>query len=626
MDETFGAACASTDYSVSPAGKATPLVSRVFEAQQHAGVFGSLDLDDLGELAESYETAISIDAEDQTLPFVGRIRLYEPGRAISCDRELSLGEDLYLKDHAFVFAPDVKPLSSCLPVLPMTMSLEAMAEVAACLAPGEGLLGFENVTATRWIELDDTDTITLNLTANFMSREPSTGVTRLKASISTASQAVPAVQATVLFGLDYQSELTFEFSSLESARSFPRTGEQLYAERHMFHGPSFHCLHGDMVIGDNGALGELVVLPSEQLFNSTRSPQLLACPTLLDAVGQLMGVWALAHERFVFPIGLGRLELYSPTPPVGTLAPVRIEITDNQGKMLQANVEIQDGQGGVWMRIAGWRSWKFKWPERIVNFRRLPQRFLLSGVAPGVNLAPDSVFMTLSDGDLQGFDPTLLARYVLNEDETQRYRELKRFPQRQRQWLLGRVVVKDAIRVWLSKKTQSEDFLHPAGVSLSVDSGSGRPCVTSRPGAIAPRISIAHCEDRAVAVAQSEDVGVDIERIAKRDAATVEAFVSNSERILIDLFPPEEFDDCCTRLWCSKEAVAKLLGVGVGSLLRALEMTQVERCGKIVLKHLGSSRSFEVQTVRDEDFIIAYATLSKASMARDEAAAIEQNV
>jgi phosphopantetheinyl transferase len=117
-------------------------------------------------------------------------------------------------------------------------------------------------------------------------------------------------------------------------------------------------------------------------------------------------------------------------------------------------------------------------------------------------------------------------------------------------------------------------------------------------------------------VAQSEDVGVDIERIAKRDAATVEAFVSNSERILIDLLSTEEFDVCCTRLWCSKEAVAKLLGVGVGSLLRTLEMTQVERTGKVFLKHLASSQSFEVQTVRDEDFIIAYATLSKAVTAQ----------
>ena len=136
-------------------------------------------------------------------------------------------------------------------------------------------------------------------------------------------------------------------------------------------------------------------------------------------------------------------------------------------------------------------------------------------------------------------------------------------------------------------ETPSEDFLHPAGVSLSVESGSGRPCVTARPGDIAPRISIAHCEDRAVAVAQSEDVGVDIERIAKRDAATVEAFVSNSERILIDLFSAEEFNVCCTRLWCSKEAIAKLLGVGVGSLLRALEMTQVERSRQSLLEASG---------------------------------------
>ena len=58
---------------------------------------------------------------------------------------MTLDEDLHLADHAFVHAPGVKPLFACLPVVPMTLSLEILAEAAACLAPGYGLIGFEEV-------------------------------------------------------------------------------------------------------------------------------------------------------------------------------------------------------------------------------------------------------------------------------------------------------------------------------------------------------------------------------------------------------------------------------------------------------------------------------------------------
>jgi phosphopantetheine--protein transferase-like protein len=611
-DLTLGDATASVDISGRSLVGASPLVSRVLEAEQQTGDFESAGFgasrigapDDLEQENSPDESPI--------LPFLGPVKLYEPGKAIRFDRRLCLQRDLYLEDHSFVHAPGVKPASSCLPVLPMTMSLEAMAEAAACLAPGEGLLGFENVTATRWIELEDTDATNLSFAADFVGRDPSTGMARIKTSIYVPAQKAPAIEATVLFGSDYCVGLDFEFSEFENPRSFPQSGEALYAERHMFHGPSFQCLHGEMIVADNGAIGDFVILSSENLFDFTRSPQLLACPTLLDAVGQFIGVWALAHERFAFPIGLGRLEIYCPTPPVGTLTPVRLEITNDQGKMLQANVEIQDGRGGVWMRIADWRSWKFKWPRRIVDFRRLPHRYLLSRDAPIGPSAPQSVFLMVSDEDLRGFDLMLLARYYLDEVEFQRYKALKRFPERQRQWLLGRVVAKDAVRKWV-RSDLSQDFLHPAAVPLNSDDGDGPPRVTLGAAGVAPKISIAHCNDRAAAIAQSEPVGVDIEQIKTRDAAVLEAFICDRERDLLAAFSPEEFDVLCTKLWCAKEAVAKLLGVGIGSLMKSLEAVQIMENGEIIIMDRARARVYPVQTFRDEDYILAYVTQVAAS-------------
>src|SRR5579885_1754107 len=87
------------------------------------------------------------------------------------------------------------------------------------------------------------------------------------------------------------------FNELSAAHRHPLSAEQIYSERHMFHGPCFQGLAGEIIIGDQGIAGEFVVRSPEALFRSTRYPQLLADPALLDAVGQLIGIFAAEHGR-----------------------------------------------------------------------------------------------------------------------------------------------------------------------------------------------------------------------------------------------------------------------------------------------------------------------------------------
>lgn len=559
---------------------------------------------------------VEAQSEDHgILPFLGPVLDYTPGKTITIERRLSLDEDLYLADHAFVHAPGLKPLAACLPVLPLTMSLEAMAEVAACLVPGCGLLGFEEIKAARWIELTDTEVLALQITAHVDRHDAGRGTTFLRVAIQIEGQAQPAVSGAVLFGCRYVAELCPTFNELSAAHRHPLSAEQIYSERHMFHGPCFQGLAGEIIIGDQGIAGEFVVRSPEALFRSTRYPQLLADPALLDAVGQLIGIFAAELGRTAFPIGLKKLEIYSPTPPPGTRVPARVEITRSEGMVLYANVEIENGAGAVWMRIADWGSWKFRWEQRVADFRRLPDKYLVAKPAPfSDDPHPGAVILQLTAGDLGNFDLGMLARYFLSMEEMPIFQNHARVPERQRQWLLGRVAAKDAVRLWVAGQGRL-NMLHPAAITLSNDV-KGRPFVKALPGcAKAPQVSIAHCEDRAIATAHYGEVGVDIERISARDASFIDAFTTPHERALIESFPETERHRLITRIWCAKEAAGKLLGTGVDGAAQQFETLRASAGSHIEVMHKPSARPIIVRTAEESGFIMACATTPAAELA-----------
>jgi phosphopantetheinyl transferase len=599
-----------------------PVLGRMFEVQaarelevqesieEPAPSFQSIAVNTLHSLEETEgrdETRNTEPEDEMILPFIGQILQHTPGESIVSERILNLAEDLYLEDHAFIHAPGIKPLSACMPVLPMTFSLEVMAEVAACLVPGQGFIGLEEIKATRWIELADTDQLTLRISAGQRRVDSERGIYRIEAAIHIGGQAMPAISATVLFSSHYQLDVAVEFTSLTEVSRIP--AEQVYRERRMFHGPRLHCLVGEILLGDRGAVGELATRSSGNLFQSIARPQLLLDPALLDGVGQLLGIWTMERrERSAFPIGFKKLELYQTTPPAGTRVPVRIEITRDEVKTLYADIEIQDGSGGVWMRIHDWGMWKFRWAQKLLDFRRLPTHYLVSDPVMLPSLASAAVCRMLSGGALAGFDAGLLARFYLDSDEFLAFTGKAGVPQRQQQWLLGRIAAKDAVRVWMAARLQSQEMLHPASFAIENDE-RGQPVVKRLTAP--PRISIAHCEDRAIAIAQGGAIGVDIERISPRNPGFLETITSDAERVLLSeqvnvTASSEQAEEWITRLWCAKEVVGKLRGVGV-SVPQRFQVTAIAGDGTLQIQPADSERPVFVNTIRDNTFIIAHA-------------------
>lgn len=592
---------------------ATPLVARQHEAEMLWA-----DGDDAAERPAPTEASAAL------MPFLGDVADFAAGQRIRVDRLLTLDEDLHLAHHHFVPARPHKPLSACYPVLPMTFSLEAMAEVSACLVPGLGLTGIEQVSAGRWIALADSDRLALSITAQLAGAGNAGEGCRILATIGAAGERQPAISAVLVYGRAYRHTLDFAWP-VEPAEVVIDAAK-IYASRQLFHGPALRCLQGEVTLGGQGASARLLVRAPDALFASTRTPQLLTDPALMDGVGQLIGIWAMhTQQRVTFPIGMEKLEYYAATPAPGSQVGIRIR-TEVNGKFLRTDVEIDDGAGAVWLRICGWKSWQFRWDERLLDFRRFPTRYLLS--EPHA-LSGTVVCRQLDADRLADFDRVLLARHYLHADEMPAFDAKAGHPARQLEWLLGRIVAKDAARAWACRQAggpasdaghdaggDGPEMLHPAAIAIDPDA-LGQPRIAVWPGRSAvPRLGISHCDGRALAVAHGVPAGIDIERIGPREADCIAAFCSDAER---DLLPgwtgatqgPTGADakrqDSLTRLWCAKEALGKLMGSGVRRSPHDFALERRDPDGTLLMRHSPSGAMARVTALRDGPFICALA-------------------
>ena len=579
-----------------------------------------------GECPESFQDS-PLSWDEPRMPFIGKCMHYIEGREIVIERILDLSEDLFLAHHLFIYAEAIKPVSARSPVMPMTVSMELMSEVAAYLAPGCGLLGFEDIKAMRWIELVHTNTLTLRISANLLHCDEATGIYRIVVGVFIEQEDTPAIQGMVLFGKRYLINLDLNFSPLQNPFPYPKSPKQIYVEeRQLFHGPIFRCISGDTLLDERAVVGELTVLSKAGMFASNRRPELLTDPVVLDGVGQLIGLWAIDKGVYLFPTGIRRLELYCPTPEAGTLLPVHIEITRYSSRFLYANAEIQDGAGHVWTRIQGWGDWLFHWSKKVYSFRCQPTRHCVSHDLALPCLPEGAVAQRIARVDLRDSDSSTMlhniAGFYLHMDEMSDFWRLENVPQRQLQWLMGRIAAKDAVRRWLAGDTDTE-MLHPAAFIIENDE-KGQPVVKNIPkGQAVPRLSIALSGDRAVALAHSDAVGVDIELIAERDARSLETITTRRERELLARFVGSENNAWTTRFWCAKEAVGKLMGTGVDAAPQAFEATDITSAGAITIFHHRSARSVSVNTKHKEDFMIAYTAEAVGSIETSDACAAD---
>src|SRR5206468_4527291 len=115
-------------------------------------------------------SASRLNGEQPAFCLIESIVSFDPGREVVFRRVMDVAEDRYVDDHTLGGrgVSRVDPSQNGLPVLPMTFSLEAMAEAALGLAPGKVTTGIRNIRLYRWLPFDSEPT-TLEVRASVAS-------------------------------------------------------------------------------------------------------------------------------------------------------------------------------------------------------------------------------------------------------------------------------------------------------------------------------------------------------------------------------------------------------------------------------------------------------------------------
>ncbi len=328
----------------------------------------------------------------------------------------------------------------------------------------------------------------------------------------------------------------------------------------MFHGPAFQGVTELTAIGDRHVRGTITTPP--------------APGALLDNVGQILGYWIMAtrtDRTVVFPVGMREMRFYGPHPRPGTEVECLVRITSLTDTALEADVQLTvDGE--VWADLTGWQDRRFDNDPQTRPVERFPERNTLSEARPDGRTLLNERWPDLASRDL-------IMRNSLSSVERSQYAEHP--PRGRRQWLLGRIAVKDAVRQWLW--SHGEGPVYPAEIRVHNDE-SGRPYVTGLHGRTLPPldVSLAHRAEAAVAIVRPHvpgpGPGIDIEEVVERPATTLTTALGEEELALLrarSTATGESEALWFARFWAAKEAVAKAEGTGFRGRPRDFTVLQV---------------------------------------------------
>lgn len=446
----------------------------------------------------------------------------------------------YLRDHCFFWQREGWPDDTDRrPIVPATTLIQHMVGIAEQAAPGARAVAVHEVRLNRWLVAAPPQDVPVTAVLE----RPD----RVRVSLGQYCQAV--IELGTRFPNDPGSGWRVD---TRAERAPDITAEDLYRQRWMFHGPQFQGVTQLTAIGEQHVRG-VITTPT-------------APGGLLDNVGQLLSYWVQSTQRakpVVFPSRMRRIRFFGPHPAPGAALECMVWIRSVTDTAVEADMELAHN-GRVWARLEGWQDHRFDMDAGTDAVGRFPECQALSWISPEGWALLFERWSGVSSRDL-------VMRIHLNAAERADYDRCS--PRVQRQWLLGRIAVKDAVRRWLWDHCGCGPVF-PAEVLVFNDE-RGRPRISGQHGRTLPPcdVSLAHCHEAAVAIARPRrgqggyGVGIDIEEIAERDDRALSFALSAEETALLDTRCAETGEPRAlwfTRFWAAKEAVSKAEGTGLG--------------------------------------------------------------
>ena len=509
-----------------------------------------------------------------SMPLVDEV-LSRTEDTLVAQRTFTLAEDLFLLDHTLGREISVTdPGLHALPIMPLTMSIEMLAEAAALLMPGQLCIGMRDIRAYRWISFENG-----SATVRMEAAREETGAVRValrRADEDGEDTALPIVEGIVLFGDRYPDPPGPGEFRLKAPRPSALAKDRLYAEG-MFMGPCFRGVSSVDTVGEDGLEAELAVLPFDAFFRGRPDARFVTDPVVLDAAGQLVAYWIIDYRELgcnCYPYGLDELHLYGPPGGDGRQARGRARVRVTGENQLRSDIDVIGPQDRLWMRLVGWEDRLFILPTAFHELRYRPRETFLS--TPWPEAVAASGTDSLVCRRLDDFPDKLLhahgrmwqyalAHLALSRRERDAWRALPDLDKRRIEWLLVRIAAKDAARQFLKERHGLE--LSLPDVEVETDA-NGRPHLAGPwAGDVTPlpAISLSHSQGTGVVLLNGSGApcGIDIETVNGRSDRIRRAALNHEERELAGSVLGSPGIDWVLRIWCAKEAAGKALGHGL---------------------------------------------------------------
>lgn len=492
-----------------------------------------------------------------------------------------------------------------LPMVPLTVTMEILAEGGGVLLPGKVLTGMRDVRATRWITLEKPG-YTLEMTAT-QKGPGEVHVALREAGPANALRPIFA-EAVCLFSDRYPDAGPSRPFMLENEHASMWKPEMLYATG-MFHDYLMRGTKSVERAGRNGTSATLEALPHNELFTDNPNPDFLFDPVLLDAAGQVVAYWfweAIERGTDLFPYRIAAFDCYAPAPPAGTKVECRVVRKFENEMMIHSDIEVLDRSGKVYYRLTTWETRRFPQPPRFLALRvNARESFVCAPwreAAAAVEANGPVACCRLDDLTPEFLEAShgiwlkALAYLALSRRERAEFDAMNGPAKRKMEWVLGRCAAKDAVRMLVKEKYGVQ--LCAADVEISSDA-KGRPVV----GGVwkerlkaDPVVSITHTNGAAAAIAalgESRLPGIDLEFFGQRPDGFETIAFTDDERKWLGEIPHAKREEWSLRLWCAKEAIAKALGHGLTHGLQTVRMKSADLGSGAVQMELASGMAAE---------------------------------
>ncbi len=518
---------------------------------------------------------------------------------------LTLDSHRYLKDHAiggpvrFGMGPSLNNPQSedeRVHLLPLTVAIEMMCEAASLVSGGQIVTAVENIRAMRRIRVGQ-EGVWLLVFAKREAKGTTAGLKVVRQdewlSLAGGGEHYSGQHRLDTADMTAQIVLGRERSSGMSKNPAPADGrppiiseKQLYVEGNMFHGPRMQSVVRIESVGKREITGIVSSRVAEDWFGQTipyatrMNPPFIADPLLLDNSTQLVLFHLYEHQEnctALLPFHVQSLTLYKPLGEVQGDVRVFAKLRSISDRGTEADVEISTLDGQLIAEFESISSRRIALSQTLKDFVREPgQNLVAAPLNPPslpAQIASEIGVAYIKNGDIPDDETvaTWLSDYFLTGVEQQYMGDFITRRERKREWLLGRIAAKDAMRRLY--QTTFGASLPPLELNV-LPAQNGAPCVQShylQMRGISTQVSITHKDGYAIGIARfvkgnasNFGIGIDYEPYSVREEGIERLILNDDEKHFLSGVTADARNQILTRIWAAKEASAKACGTGIG--------------------------------------------------------------